>query len=119
MPVIPATQEAEIRSISVQSQPKQIIHVTLSQKNSITEKGCGVAQGVGGLTPVQTLVPQKNIYMFKQKNIFFSMQNNISWLQAFIKYGRKLSSPCYDHLEITTASSVLHVTKMESVSTIT
>jgi hypothetical protein len=32
-PVIPATQEAEIRRITVQSQPRQIVHKTLSQKN--------------------------------------------------------------------------------------
>jgi hypothetical protein len=31
-PVIPATQEAEIRTIEVQSQPKQIVHETLFQK---------------------------------------------------------------------------------------
>jgi hypothetical protein len=33
MPVIVATQEAEIRRITVQSQPGQIVHETLSQKN--------------------------------------------------------------------------------------
>jgi hypothetical protein len=38
MPVILATQEAEIRRIAVQSQPKQIVHETLSQKY-ITQKG--------------------------------------------------------------------------------
>jgi hypothetical protein len=31
-PVILATQEAEIRRIVVQSQPRQIVHKTLSQK---------------------------------------------------------------------------------------
>jgi hypothetical protein len=31
-PVIPATQEAEIRRIMVQSQPRQIVRETLSQK---------------------------------------------------------------------------------------
>jgi hypothetical protein len=31
-PVIPATQEAEIRRITVQSQPRQIVLETLSQK---------------------------------------------------------------------------------------
>jgi hypothetical protein len=30
MPVIPATQEAEIRRTTVQSQPGQIVHKTLS-----------------------------------------------------------------------------------------
>jgi hypothetical protein len=41
-PVILATQEAEIRRIMVQSQPRQIVHKTLSQqqqKNPITIKG--------------------------------------------------------------------------------
>jgi hypothetical protein len=40
-PVIPATQEAEIRRIAVQSQPRQIVRPS-SQK-----RGGGVAQGVG------------------------------------------------------------------------
>jgi hypothetical protein len=38
MPVILATQEAEIRRIAVQSQPKQIVCETTS-KNPITKKG--------------------------------------------------------------------------------
>jgi hypothetical protein len=32
MPIILATQEAEISKIAVQSQPGQIVHETLSQK---------------------------------------------------------------------------------------
>jgi hypothetical protein len=32
MPVILATQEAEIRRISIRSQPRQTVHKTLSQK---------------------------------------------------------------------------------------
>jgi hypothetical protein len=38
-PVILATQEAEIRRFVVQSQPRQIIHETLSQRNPHTQKG--------------------------------------------------------------------------------
>jgi hypothetical protein len=39
MPVIPATQEAEIRRIVVRSQPRQIAHKTLFQKNIHHKKG--------------------------------------------------------------------------------
>jgi hypothetical protein len=37
IPVILATQEAEIRRIMVQSQPRQIIYETLSQKKGWVE----------------------------------------------------------------------------------
>jgi hypothetical protein len=39
MPVIPATQEAEIRKIIVGDQPGQIVFETLSRKIPNTEKG--------------------------------------------------------------------------------
>jgi hypothetical protein len=39
MPEILATQEAEIRGITVQSQPVQIVHEMLSQKNASQKKG--------------------------------------------------------------------------------
>jgi hypothetical protein len=38
MPVILATQEAEIRMMAVQSQPGQIVHEALSQKKIQYEK---------------------------------------------------------------------------------
>jgi hypothetical protein len=38
MPVVLATQEAEIRRIEVQSQLGQIVHKTLSQKNPSQKK---------------------------------------------------------------------------------
>jgi hypothetical protein len=47
MPVILAIQEAEIKRIMVQSQPRQIIHETLSQKTSHKYRAGGVAQGEG------------------------------------------------------------------------
>jgi hypothetical protein len=47
IPVILATQEAEIRGIAVRSQPRHIIHETLSQKNPLQKKAGGVAQGIG------------------------------------------------------------------------
>jgi hypothetical protein len=46
-PVTPATQEAEIRRIIVQSQLGQIICKTLSQKYSSRKRAGGVTQGVG------------------------------------------------------------------------
>jgi hypothetical protein len=45
--VILATQEAEIRRITVGSQPRQIVHETLSQKNPTQKRAGGVAEGVG------------------------------------------------------------------------
>jgi hypothetical protein len=46
--IILVTQEAEIRRIMVQSQPRQIVQETLSWKKPIIQKRAGgVAQGVG------------------------------------------------------------------------
>jgi hypothetical protein len=47
--VILATQEAEISRIMVQSQPRQIVHKTLSQKKKkkSQNRAGGVTQGVG------------------------------------------------------------------------
>jgi hypothetical protein len=53
-----ATQEAEISSILVQSQPGQIVHKTLPQKNPSQERTGGVAQGEGPEFKLQ--YPQKN-----------------------------------------------------------
>jgi hypothetical protein len=48
MPVILGTQEAEIRRTTVWSQPRQIVHKTLSRKKNITKEGAGgVSQGAG------------------------------------------------------------------------
>jgi hypothetical protein len=47
MPVILATQEAEIRKIAVRSQPRQIIRETLSRKTLHKSRTGGVAQGEG------------------------------------------------------------------------
>jgi hypothetical protein len=44
MPVILATQEAEIRRIEARSQPRQTVQETLSQKYSTKSKAGRVAQ---------------------------------------------------------------------------
>jgi hypothetical protein len=46
MPVILATQEAKIRRIMVQSQPRQIVRETLSQTKLSRKRAGGMAQGV-------------------------------------------------------------------------
>jgi hypothetical protein len=46
-PVILTTQEAAIRRIMVQSQARQIVQETLSQKNPSQKRAGGVAQGEG------------------------------------------------------------------------
>jgi hypothetical protein len=45
-PIILATQEAEVRRISVQSQLRQIVHKTLSQKTHHKNRAGGMAQDV-------------------------------------------------------------------------
>jgi hypothetical protein len=45
--IILTTQEAEIRRITVQSQPGQIVCETLFQKSPSQKRAGGVAQGVG------------------------------------------------------------------------
>jgi predicted P-loop ATPase len=47
MLVILGTQEAEIRRIKSQSQPRQIVHETLSQNDQSQKRTGVVAQGVG------------------------------------------------------------------------
>jgi hypothetical protein len=47
MPVILATQEAQIRRIAVQSQPRQIVGETLSRKKNHKNWAGGVAQREG------------------------------------------------------------------------
>jgi hypothetical protein len=60
MPVILATQEAEIRRTAIPGQPGQIVHKTLSQKNPSQKRAGGVTQGV---------IPKKYIYLLRAHNI--------------------------------------------------
>jgi hypothetical protein len=61
--VILTTQEAEIRRTEVQSQPRQIVHKTLSSKTHHKKRAGGVAQGVG-----PKFKPQYCTYTRKNKN---------------------------------------------------
>jgi hypothetical protein len=47
MPIILATQEAEIRRITIQSQPGKVVQEPLSRKKTHQKRAGGVAQGVG------------------------------------------------------------------------
>jgi hypothetical protein len=72
MPVILATQEAEIRRIMVGSQPGQKVHKTLSQKKKkktepSQKRAGGVAQG--GRACIQTPVLQENKTKLKQRSL--------------------------------------------------
>jgi hypothetical protein len=65
MPIILGAQEAEIRMIAVQSQPGQIVLVTLSGKSHSQQRAARVAQGVG---PELKLQYHKNKYKISNKN---------------------------------------------------
>jgi hypothetical protein len=52
MPIIPATQETEIRKIMVQSQPGKIVHKTQSQKYPTQNR-------TGRMTQVAECLPSK------------------------------------------------------------
>jgi hypothetical protein len=47
MPIILATQEADIRRITIRFQPRKIVGETLSQKTYHKKRAGGVAQGIG------------------------------------------------------------------------
>jgi hypothetical protein len=46
----PSYSRGRAQEVAVQSQPRQIVHKTLSRKNSMQKRAGGVTQGVG-LTP--------------------------------------------------------------------
>jgi hypothetical protein len=61
MPVILATQEAEIRRIEGESQPGQIVHKTLSRKKQSQKWAGGVTQGVGLSSSLSTAKKKKTV----------------------------------------------------------
>jgi hypothetical protein len=62
MPVILATQEAEIRRIMVQSQHGLIVQENLSRKNPSQKRAGGVTQGIGPEFKPQYYKKKKNKY---------------------------------------------------------
>jgi hypothetical protein len=85
-PVILATQEAEIRRITVWGQPGQIVHETLSGKNPSQKRAGGVAQGVGPKFKPQYPPPHKTCVCVSvlQVNIgvfvhIWMMRMNLNW----------------------------------------
>jgi hypothetical protein len=65
-PIIFATQEVEIRKISVQSQPEEIVHKTLSQKYPMQNRVGGVAKVIECL-PSKHAAPSVNPSTAKRK----------------------------------------------------
>jgi hypothetical protein len=70
--VILATQEEQIRRITVQSQPGQIVCETLSQKNPSQKRAGGVAQGEGPEFKPQYCKKKK-----KERYVIMSYSNGI------------------------------------------
>jgi hypothetical protein len=68
-PIILTTQETEIRKISFQNQPRQIVQETLYQKNTSQKRASGVAQGVGPEFKLQHQKKKKKKKEF-QKTIY-------------------------------------------------
>jgi hypothetical protein len=88
MPVISATQEAEIRRITVRSQPGQIVCETLCRKKPIMKKTGGVAQVIGPEFKPQNC--QKN----KQKQ--FAIQPRLAWNKSLLPQPHK----CWDYRHV-------------------
>jgi hypothetical protein len=65
-PVILATQEAEIRRIEVQRQPRQIVRENLSRKTLHKNRAGGVAQGEGLSSKPPYLKEKKKIKVYFQ-----------------------------------------------------
>jgi hypothetical protein len=68
-PIILATQEAEIRRITVPSQPRQMVREMLSRKNPSQKGAGGVAQGVGPEFNTHTEKKKKRKAKKRLKNV--------------------------------------------------
>jgi hypothetical protein len=72
-PVILATQEAEIRSIMVQSPLMQIVCETLSRKNPSQKRTGGVAWGVGPKFKPQYLKKKEEKHLKRKMSLYLSV----------------------------------------------
>jgi hypothetical protein len=94
MPVILATQEAEIRRIAVQRQPGQIVLKTLSPKTHPEKRVGGVAQGIDPELKPQYHKKKKNCNLLN--SYLFSLlagkdhksRVDLEWLQVPAGAGR-------------------------------
>jgi hypothetical protein len=77
MPVILATQKAEIRRIGVQTSPGQIIPKTLSQKYPTQKRPHGVAQAVRSTSKCEALSSKPQCCQKKDILLFV-------WILGFI-----------------------------------
>jgi hypothetical protein len=78
-PVIPATQEAEMRQIMVQSQPRKIVHQTQSAKNPSQKRDGKVVQGVGLECKPQYRGKKKSVECIKYSSLYTNFMINRSW----------------------------------------
>jgi hypothetical protein len=110
MPIILATQEAEIRRIVVQSQPWQIVQEIPSQKNPSLKRDGGVTQVVQPLpckvrSWVQTPKPKKQQH-YKHSHLKAFCGDRVSTIPLYIiaQTGLKLTillpptPKCYRHI---------------------
>jgi hypothetical protein len=93
-PVIPATQEAEIRRMEVRSQPGQIVCETLSQRNPTQERAGGVAQGVGPEFKPQNPKTKKPPLPKKQQSPLVQVGARLTYVRPQIKTKPPMRAPC-------------------------
>jgi hypothetical protein len=113
-PVILTTQETEIRRIKVQSQPRQIVHKTLSWKIHITKKGWW--SGSRCRPRVQTPIQQQQKYCVIHSKIakgvefwMFSPQRNGKQDLVFFKKWYILEIILFQNILFIICQSIYHI----------
>jgi hypothetical protein len=95
MSVILATQEAENWKITVQSQPGQIVHETLSQKNPSQKRAGGVAQGIDPEFKLQNAKKKKKRERERPGRLHGTNHHPSAHLPDDYRY---MSGPSKDHM---------------------